>query len=98
MPLHRIKKNSELRKKVGQLIQAYRIKQGWTQVSLAKFLGISQGNLSKIESGALLPDASQWLKFCLKTGLRPLELFSLSQVKSVRSAKIETSKYQKKAA
>lgn len=38
-----------------ELLLKFRKRQGWTQVDMAKRIGISQGNYSKIEGGAMEP-------------------------------------------
>ncbi len=43
---------------------------GFTQSFVATHIGISQGALSKMERGLLVPSAIQWVEFCRLTKTR----------------------------
>ncbi len=48
-----------------------RKKLGLTQAFVASQIGISQGALSKMERGLLVPSAIQWLEFCRLAKIQP---------------------------
>lgn len=52
-------------------MRAARKRSELTQQSVAARLGISQGALSKIENGILIPSAPQWFEFCEMTSISP---------------------------
>jgi len=56
---------------ISGLFRAARKRRGLTQVEVAKHLGISQGNLSRIEKGLLIPSAPQWFDFTEMTSISP---------------------------
>ena len=43
---------------------------GFTQAAVASHIGISQGALSKMERGLLVPSAIQWIEFCRMTKIK----------------------------
>jgi transcriptional regulator with XRE-family HTH domain len=47
-----------------------RKERGLTQAAVAGHIGISQGALSKMERGLLVPSAIQWVEFCRLTKVR----------------------------
>jgi transcriptional regulator with XRE-family HTH domain len=47
-----------------------RKEKGFTQSFVAGHIGISQGALSKMERGLLVPSAIQWVEFCRLTRTR----------------------------
>lgn len=49
---------------IAQVMRASRKLGGLSQNEVAKKLGVSQGSLSKFESGALIPSAHHWVEFC----------------------------------
>jgi transcriptional regulator with XRE-family HTH domain len=48
----------------GSIIRKIRIQKGMSQVQLAKLLGISQGDLSRVELNKHVPGLVVWLRFC----------------------------------
>lgn len=54
-------------KKLARLMRASRKRNAFTQQAVAARLGISQGALSKMENGFLIPSAPQWFEFCEMT-------------------------------
>lgn len=48
---------------VAVLFKQTREQNEWTQVDMATFLGITQGALSKIESGQMNPNYSTYIRF-----------------------------------
>lgn len=58
--------------KTGRIIRAGRKSHGWTQIEVAKTLGITQGALSKMEAGKLIPSVQQWFEFC-RSGSIPFD-------------------------
>lgn len=52
----------QFRKQLGKALKDQRLRRGLTQIDCAKLLGISQGNLSKIEAGILEPKASVYIR------------------------------------
>jgi transcriptional regulator with XRE-family HTH domain len=56
-------------KSIGLLIREVRKSVGMTQVDLAKEMQISQGTLSKLENGLLVPSVIEWYRLCNCTGL-----------------------------
>ena len=44
---------------LGPKIRAARVGRGWTQASLSHFTGMSTGDISRIETGRLVPTQSQ---------------------------------------
>ncbi len=56
-------------KKVAGLMRASRKRLSWTQTYVSKAISISQSALSKMESGLLIPSASQWYEFCVMAGI-----------------------------
>jgi len=47
-----------------------RKQRGFTQAFVAGHIGISQGALSKMERGLLVPSAIQWIEFCRLTKIK----------------------------
>lgn len=47
-----------------------RKERGLTQAAVASHIGISQGALSKMERGLLVPSAIQWVEFCRLTKIK----------------------------
>ena len=52
-----------------KLIRGVRKHLKLTQVLVSKKLGVSQGSLSKMETGKAEPSAIQWVEFCRLTGV-----------------------------
>ena len=44
---------------LGPQIRAARVVKGWTQASLSHFTGMSTGDISRIETGRLIPTEAQ---------------------------------------
>jgi len=57
--------------KTSRLMRTARKRVGLSQVEVAAHLGISQGALSKLEHGYLVPTAPQWFGFCELTSISP---------------------------
>jgi transcriptional regulator with XRE-family HTH domain len=55
--------------KLSKIMRAARKRLGLTQVAVARKMGITQGSLSKLESGQLVASAPQWFTFCEFTGI-----------------------------
>lgn len=60
-----------------------------TQIFVSKKLGVSQGSLSKMETGKAEPSALQWMEFCRMTGV-PMDVlvrddFKLTSLKPVKA-------------
>ena len=69
------KKQSERKNefiKYGKFIRDRRIKIGLSQSSLSKKVSVSQGTISKIEHGIVIPDVLLWTKMCKLFELRVL--------------------------
>ena len=49
-----------------QMLESRKIR-GLTQAQVAQSIGVSQGALSKMERGILVPSAIQWVEFCKLT-------------------------------
>ncbi len=60
--------------RIARIMRAARKRKGLTQQVVAARLGISQGALSKIEHGLLIPSAPQWFDFCELTDIPPESL------------------------
>lgn len=59
-----------------------------TQVFVSKKLAVSQGSLSKMETGKAEPSALQWMEFCRMTGI-PMDIllrddFKIASLKPVK--------------
>lgn len=54
-------------RRIARIMRASRKRNGLTQQKVAAKLGISQGALSKMEHGLLIPSAPQWFDFCEMT-------------------------------
>lgn len=50
--------------KMASVVRAARKRAGMTQKEIARLLGLSQGKISKIETGLLSMEAFQWIEFC----------------------------------
>jgi len=64
----------EIAQKIAHLLRASRKSATLTQHAVASKLGISQGALSKMEHGLLIPSAPQWFDFCDLTSIPPESL------------------------
>lgn len=62
--------------KSAQIFKLVRKDRSWTQVELAKMLGISQSALSKLEAAKLVPSSLLWFHFCELAGILPESLLS----------------------
>ena len=62
--------------KTSGLMRTARKRAGLSQVEVAQHLGVSQGALSKLENGILVPNAPQWFQFCDLTSISPDSLAS----------------------
>ena len=60
-----------LRIKTARLFRAARKLNALTQIDVSKKMDIAQGTVSKLESSILEPNAAEWYKYCLITGLEP---------------------------
>ena len=60
---------------VGSRIRLYRLKKGWTQVALARQLGITSAALSLIESGENAVTSARLEQIAAILGVRPGTLF-----------------------
>jgi DNA-binding XRE family transcriptional regulator len=60
--------------RIARIMRAARKRRALTQQVVAARLGISQGALSKIEHGLLIPSAPQWFEFCSLTDIPPESL------------------------
>lgn len=56
------------RAKIGKILKKYRLAAKFSQKEISTYVGVSQSNYSKFESGFLEPSMMQWLLFCRKTG------------------------------
>lgn len=52
---------------ISLIFRAARKEAGFSQIDIARKLGISQGTLSKLENGVLTPSAPLWFEFCKLT-------------------------------
>ena len=50
--------------KLAKITRAGRKLAGLTQLELAKGLDVTQGYISKLEKGLLIPSATHWFRFC----------------------------------
>jgi transcriptional regulator with XRE-family HTH domain len=57
------KKEELFRLQFGAFFKAKRIAQEWHQTQMASVLGVTQGTISKIESGKMSPDLQLYLRF-----------------------------------
>lgn len=71
--------NSET-ERIAKMWRVGRLLIGKTQVELSKELKISQSNISKYESTALEPSASDWYKFCEFVGIDAHKTLSLGYI------------------
>lgn len=65
---------------IARLWKVGRLLAGKTQVELSKVLGISQSSISKYESMALEPSASDWYQFCQFVGIDAHKTLSLGYI------------------
>lgn len=74
-----------------RVLRAVRKQLKLTQVFVSKKMGISQGSLSKMETGKAEPSALQWMEFCRVTGIPADALlrdgFSANSLKPAGKAK-----------
>lgn len=55
---------------VGEVFENQRRKLGLTQAELSKAMSVSQGYISKVEAGQVVPSVLEWIKFCSITGTK----------------------------
>jgi DNA-binding XRE family transcriptional regulator len=71
-----------------KVMKAVRKQLKLTQVFVSKKLGVSQGSLSKMETGKAEPSALQWMEFCRMTAI-PMDVllrddFKIASLKPVK--------------
>jgi transcriptional regulator with XRE-family HTH domain len=57
-------KSNKFIETIGPEITNLRKARNLTQIEAAKLIGISQGFISKLESGLYVPDLQTWIKIC----------------------------------
>jgi transcriptional regulator with XRE-family HTH domain len=72
-----------------KVIRAVRKQLKLTQIFVSKKLSVSQGSLSKMETGKAEPSALQWMEFCRMTGI-PMDIllrddFKIASLKPVKA-------------
>lgn len=75
-----MKTNNQESERIAKLWRVGRLLIGKTQNQLAKELHISQSNISKFESMALEPSASDWYNFCQFVGIDAHKTLSLGYI------------------
>ena len=65
---------TSMARRAARLMRSARKQKEFNQREVALRLGITQGNLSKMENGILVPSAPQWFEFCEMTGISPISL------------------------
>lgn len=63
---------NEVTSRMAEIMRRERVIKGWSQLEVSKKLRITQGRLSKLERGALVPTALVWLEFCSIFGINPI--------------------------
>jgi len=76
-------------KSISQIWKIGRLLIGKTQVELSKAMGISQSNISKFESMALEPSASDWYAFCQLAGLSAHKTLELGYIDGCSKFKLK---------
>ena len=61
---------------VGQRVQAYRRRRGWSQATLADQVGCSFATISRIESGAALPSIAVGMRLAAEMKISINRLYS----------------------
>jgi len=73
-----MKKASEIRRlereRLGQVVQAWRIHNGWTQMQLGETIKMHQSNLSDIENGTVRASDDSIDRLAKAFGIPPMDL------------------------
>lgn len=70
-----------------EILRAVRKYYGINQVQLAQIIGVTQGTLSKLESGLLALSATQWVSLCQRYGLDPA-IISTGRIEAFDAVKL----------